>query len=429
MDTSLPALTVAKNADGHGTQDGLKYDFHAPAFYANPYPYYRQMQQEDPLWRNPISGHWVVTRYQEVLEVLHSPHCSNHRLEELMRRVPGELASETAGLRGAFKDRLLFLEGESHQRIRKLVMRAFASDSIQRQKPFVEKVVAEILDSHDFSAPTDLVAPVTNQIPGRVILHLLGFADEEQEQMKAWTDDVYAWLGTAEGTIEQRTARAGQALQHLTEAIQREAKSVRRTPREDMLTALVHAEDEGRQLTDEELVANVIGLINAGQETTTCLLANGVLALLTHPEERARLREHPELWETAIDEFLRYESPAQFVARHVESPFSLCGVTLEPGAVISLGLGAANRDPAVFPEPDRLDVGRKGARILAFGFGPHFCVGSPLAHLEASIFFGEMERRYPDLRLAIAPEEIEWRHTVSFRSPLRLPVVNGRTFS
>jgi len=171
------------------------------------------------------------------------------------------------------------------------------------------------------------------------------------------------------------------------------------------------------------LVANVIGLINAGQETTTCLLANGMLALFTHPEEWDRLRAQPGLWETAIDEFLRYESPAQFVARRVESPITICGFTLDRGAFVSVGLGAANRDPAVFTDPDRLDIGRKEGRILAFGFGPHFCVGSALAHLEASVFFHEIETRYPKLQLAVSPAEIEWRHTVSFRSPLTLPVV------
>ena len=430
MDTSLHALTISQGDEVKGPQGhltDLKYDFHDPAFYANPYPSYRQMQREDPLWRNPISGHWVVTRYKEVLEILHSPHCSNHRLDELMRRVPDNLNKDAAPLHAALKDRLLFLEGEGHQRIRRLVMHAFGSDSVQRQKPLIEKVVADVLDHLEPSSPTDLVASVTNQIPGRVILHILGFPEEEQPQMKEWTDDVYAWLGTASGTIEERTECAVQAVQHLTEAIQREASRVRQSPREDMLTALVHAEDEGHQLNDEELVANVIGLINAGQETTTCLLANGMLALLTHPEEQERLRAHPELWETAIDEFLRYESPAQFVARYVESSLTICGVTLKHGALISLGLGAANRDSAVFINPDRLDVSRKEARVLAFGFGPHFCVGSALAHLEASLFFHEMESRYPNLQLSVSPDEIEWRHTVSFRSPLRLPVVNSRT--
>lgn len=423
--------TLFEDPVAHGDHAGergedhleLKYDFHNPVFYANPYPSYQRMQREDPVWHNPISGHWVVTRYPDVLEILHSPNCSNHRLDELMRRVPTGLSAEAALMRGALKDRLLFLDGESHQRVRKLVMQAFSHDCIQRQKPLVEKIVAAVLNDLDPSSPIDMLAKVTNLIPGRVILHILGFPENEQPQMKEWTDDVYAWLGTASGTIEERTERATRAMEHLAEAIQREASQVRRSPREDVLTALVHAEDEGRQLTEDELLANVIGLINAGQETTTCLLANGILALLTHPEERERLRKHPELWETAIDEFLRYESPAQFVVRRVESPVKISGVPLESGALLSLGIGAANRDPAVFTDPDRLDVGRKQGRVLAFGLGPHFCVGSALAHLEASVFFREMESRYANLQLAVPPGEIEWRHTVSFRSPLTLPVV------
>ena len=426
MDTPLQILTSSQGDRVKGVEDhpsALKYDFHDPAFYNNPYPYYRQMQQEDPLWHNPISGHWVVTRYHDVMEILHSPQCSNYRLDELLRRVPDNRNDEAASLRAALKDRLLFLEGEGHLRIRKLAMHAFASDSIQRQKPLVAEVVEDVLDHLDPSSPVDLVANVTNLIPGRVILHVLGFPEEKQREMKEWTDDVYAWLGTATGTIEERTERAVEAVQRLTEAIRSEVTRVRQSPRSDVLTALVQAEDEGHQLTDDELVANVIGLINAGQETTTCLLANGMLALFTHPEEWDRLRAQPGLWETAIDEFLRYESPAQFVARRVESPITICGFTLDRGAFVSLGLGAANRDPAVFTTPDRLDIGRKEGRILAFGFGPHFCVGSALAHLEASVFFHEIETRYPKLQLAVSPAKIEWRHTVSFRSPLILPVV------
>jgi cytochrome P450 len=296
VDTPLQILTSSQGDRMKGAEDhpsALKYDFHDPAFYNNPYPYYRRMQQEDPLWHNPISGHWVVTRYHDVMEILHSPQCSNYRLDELMRRVPDNRNDEAASLRAAFKDRLLFLEGEGHLRIRKLIMHAFRSDSIQRQKPLVAEVVEDVLDHLDPSSPVDLVANATNLVPGRVILHILGFPEEKQPEMKEWTDDVYAWLGTASGTIEERTERAVEAVQRLTEAIRSEVTRVRQSPRSDVLTAMVQAEDEGHQLTDDELVANVIGLINAGQETTTCLLANGMLALFTHPEEWDRLRAQP----------------------------------------------------------------------------------------------------------------------------------------
>ena len=209
MDIPVHALTISQGDHVKGGEShpaDLKYDFHDPAFYANPYPYYRQMQQEDPVWHNPISGHWVVTRYKDVMEILHSPDCSNHRLDELLRRVPDNLANEAELMRAALKDRLLFLEGESHLRIRKLVMQAFSHDSIQRQKPLVEKIVADVLDGVDLSKPVDLVANVTNQVPGRVILEILGFPEDKQLQMKEWTDHIYAWLGTASGTIETRSS-------------------------------------------------------------------------------------------------------------------------------------------------------------------------------------------------------------------------------
>lgn len=407
---------------------GLKYDFHSAAFYSDPYPHYDRMRIEDPVWRNPISGHWVLTRYEDVHHVLTSPDASNRRLDELAARIPREEREFASPLLSVLRDRLLFVDGEPHQRLRRLLLHGLSATAVSELRPVVESVVAQAFDELDPTRPIDLVSELTDHIPGRVILHVLGFPDSEQPAMKAWTDRVYAWMGTAPGTIQERTTGAVLAVERLQEAILRQVDEVRRSPRNDLLSALVHAEDDEHVLSDAELVANVLGLINAGQETTTCLLANGALALMRFPEQRALLRAGPRWLGGAVEEFLRFESPAQFIVRQIERPMRVGEVELEPGSFASLGLAAANRDPAASARPDRLDVTRDPAQPpshLAFGAGPHFCIGARLARLEALVFFREWLRRFPQAELAVQPGAIEWRHTVSFRSPVRLPVVLG----
>ena len=399
------------------------YDLHDPAVIADPYPTYARMRQKDPVWHNPASGSWVVTRYTDVLKVLLASEASYHRVEELLSRVPKEAGLQLEPLRTILTPRLLFTEGEQHARIKRLIMQTFAPHHIQVYGELVAERLRVLLDSLPMGEPVDFLAKVTNLLPGMVILAVLGIRLEEEREMKGWTDDIYAWIGHSSGSIVGRTEKALCAVEGLESRLKELIAEVRRQPRGDMLSGLVHARDEGLILSDLELVANVIGLINAGQETTTCLLANGLLRLLEFPEQLERLRANPASVASAVEEMLRFDAPAQFIARRVEQPLALEGVQLEPGALIALGLAAANRDETAFNRPDDLDISRSPNPHLSFGHGAHFCVGSALARLEAQQLFTALLKRFGSIRLAGSPAEVRWRPTTSFRCPLALPVV------
>jgi cytochrome P450 len=211
-----------------------------------------------------------------------------------------------------------------------------------------------------------------------------------------------------------------QSVLEMTDYFMALAAERRARPRNDLLSALAQAEEQGDRLTGEELVANCILLLVAGHETTTNLIGNGILALLQHPEELARLREHPEMIGTAVEEILRYDSPVQGTSRKAAVDLELGGQQVQAGQFVSLMIGAANRDPAQFPDPDRFDIGRRENRHLSFSHGPHFCLGAPLARLEGQIALSTLVRRLPDLRLAT--DTIEWRDNFTLRGAKALPM-------
>jgi cytochrome P450 len=401
----------------------IVYDLHDPAVISDPYPTYAKMRKQEPVWHNPVSGSWVVTRYAHVLRVLLASETSNYRVDELLERVPKQAGISVEPLRRVLTPRLLFTEGEQHSRIRRLVMQSFAPHHVLVYADVVAERLRLLLDGLPLGEPVDFLTKVTNLLPGMVILSILGISFEDEDRMKSWTDDIYAWIGHSSGSIVDRTKRAICAVEGLEARLLELISEVRRQPRADMLSALVHARDEGLILSDVELVANVIGLVNAGQETTTCLLANGLIRLLQFPEQWERLRENALLIDSAVEEMLRFDAPAQFIARRVEQPLELEGVQLESGALIAVGLAAANRDELAFDRPNDFDVGRTPNPHLSFGHGPHFCVGSALARMEAQQLFAALLGRYRSIRLACSAGALQWRPTTSFRCPLALPVV------
>ena len=401
----------------------ILYDLHDPAVIADPYPTYARMRQQQPVWHNPASGSWVVTRYADVQRFLLASETSNHRVDELLARIPKSAGLCTEPLREVLMPRLLFTEGEQHTRLKRLIMQTFAPQHVQMYGNVVAERLRLLLDALPVGEPVDFLAKVTNLLPGMVILSILGISVEDEDRMKGWTDDIYAWIGHSSGSIVDRTERALGAVDGLKARLLELISEVRHRPRADMLSALVHAEEEGLILSDVELVANVIGLVNAGQETTTCLLANGLIRLLQFPEQQERLRANPSLIESAVEEMLRFDAPAQFIARHVEQPLEIEGIQLEPGALIALGLASANRDESAFDRPNDFDVGRSPNPHLSFGHGIHFCAGNALARMEAKQMFVALLERFRSIRLACSASALPWRPTTSFRCPLSLPVV------
>lgn len=407
----------------HWALGEIVYDLHAPDAIRDPYPVYARMRAEQPVWQNPLSGSWAVVRHRDVQRVLDDPAFSNARLEELFARLPPENRADAEPLRPILEPRLLFTEGDRHRRIRRLALHGFTHDRIAGYAPLIDGVIASLLDALPIDEPFDAVANLTDLVPGLVILGILGIARERQLQLKAWTDDVYRWMGHAPGGIEGRTAATVRAVDGMRTLLREEIAARRASPTDDLLSVLVHARADGDLLDDDELIGNVIGLVNAGQETTSCLMATGLVRLLEAPDQLARLRADRSLLPSAVEEMLRFDAPAQFIARRVMAPAVIEGVALEPGAMVAVGLASANRDEAAFADADRFDVGRSPNHHLSFGHGPHYCIGNLLARRETEALLAALLDRFAEVRPAWdAAAGLAWRPTVSFRAPLTLPI-------
>jgi len=404
----------------------LQFDFHEPAIIADPYPTYARMRRNNPVWENPASRSFTLTRYRDVERTLKGSEFSNHRIDDLFARLTPCDKATAEPMRPLLEPRLLFTEGERHLRIKKLLTHCFSQDHMVNYEVMIRERVSLLLHRLPDKGPFDLIAGVTNLLPGMVILSLLGLQVQEQEEMKTWTDNIYAWIGHSEGSIVERTRKAVDSIQGLRKRLLEHIEEVTRFPRHDMISALVHAREEGDFLDENELVANVIGIVNAGQETTACLLANGTLRLIQHPLQMELLRQRPELINAAIEEMLRYDAPAQFIARHVVEPIEIHSRTLHPGNVIALGLGSANRDEEIFENPDTFEIERAHKNHLSFGYGHHACVGSALARMESKAFFQSLLERCKAFSGNWESQGgLKWRPTLSFRCPLELPIMIG----
>jgi cytochrome P450 len=288
-------------------------------------------------------------------------------------------------------------------------------------RPRIQAIVGSLLDQAVERGSMDVVGDMAYPVPITVICDLLGVPESDRALFREWSADVALSLDPMMSA--DVLARTNEAIAGFTEYFTGLVAARRTDPGEDLLTALIAAEDEGRSLTQDELLAMCILLLVAGHETTVNLISNGMLALLRNPEQLARLRDDPSLIRTGVEELLRYDSPVQLSARIPLEDVDIGGKRVLKGQHVVALNGAANRDPAQFPDPDSLDLGRRDNRHLAFGGGIHFCLGAPLARVEGQVAIGELVRRAPKIELA--EESLEWRETVTLRGLKRLPVAFG----
>jgi pimeloyl-[acyl-carrier protein] synthase len=387
----------------------------APAFLANPYPFYQQLRDAAPVFwfphGGPTGGMWLVTRYRDVSSLLKD----NSLIKDITRVVP----PEKLGREAANKD-LLTSDPPDHTRLRALVNQAFTPQRIRALEPRITQIAAELLAQVRTAGAMEFMADFAIPLPVIVIAELLGVPAEDQHAFRAWSNDVMRSIDgiRANEEIAKKGEEAGLALAGYfgTLVAQRRA-----APRDDLLSALIAAQDGGEQLSAEELVGMCQLLLIAGHETTVNLLGNGLLTLLQHREQWQLLQQHPELLPGAIEEMLRYESPVQRATiRFTGRSLAIAGQTLEPGQQVSAVIGAANRDPAHFPDPDRFDITRQPNRHLAFGLGIHFCLGAPLARTEARIGFGQLLANFPGM--ALATDTPDWSGNTFLRGLNSLPV-------
>jgi hypothetical protein len=385
-----------------------------PEFVADPYPMYHRLRTEDPVHKSPL-GFWVLTRYEDVVSVLR-----DHRFakEAIAAFVAQKLGVETsAGIGISMLDR----DPPDHTRLRSLVSKAFTPKVVEGLRPRIQQIVDGLLDRAADRRGMDLIEDFAYPIPVIVICEMLGVPVEDHERFRGWSLDLARGLdATLMGAGSDVAQRAHASRQALSQYFRELIAERRDSPRADLLSALIAAEEAGDKLSEHELLATCILILVAGHETTVNLLGNGTLALLRHPAELRRLRENPGLIGSAIEELLRYDGPVQRTARVPSMDAVIDGHTIEAGEMVMPFIGAADRDPAHFPDPDRLDLSRADNRHVAFGLGIHFCLGAPLARLEGQIAINTMVGRFP--KLALATDRVEYRQSLTLRGLTSLPV-------
>jgi pimeloyl-[acyl-carrier protein] synthase len=395
--------------------EGDLFDPLSPAFHADPYPFYRQLREADPVHLSGL-GLWILTRYEDCVTALRDPRFGRDGFEAILAAQYGE-ESET----GRLPRSMLFRDPPDHTRLRALVNRAFTPRVIEGLRGQIQGVVDRLLDRVEDHGGMDVIDDLAYPLPVTVICDMLGVPAGDHEQIKAWSSDIIRSLDAigipSDPTIVERGRVGRRGIADYFRALLPER---RRRPRADLLSSLIAVEEQGDRLTEGELLATCVLLFIAGHETTVNLIGNGLLALLRHPEQLARLRREPALIGSAVEELLRYDSPVQRTARITNAEVELGGKSIPKGAFVVTAIGAANRDPAHFSDPDRLDVARADNRHIAFGFGIHFCLGAPLARVEGQLALGTLLQRMPQLRLAAQP--LEWRESSTLRGLKALPV-------
>jgi cytochrome P450 len=385
-----------------------------PDFVADPYPMYHRLRAEDPVHHSPL-GFWVLTRYPDVMAMLRDPRLIKEPIAAFVAARFGVAVPPGLGLS------MLDRDPPDHTRLRGLVSKAFTPRALEGLRPHIQQIVDGLLDEAQRRGSMDLIEEFAYPLPVRVICEMLGVPVKDHERFKQWGLDIARGLDAImlppDSEVAVRSIAGRRALSNYFRELIAERRAA---PRDDMLSALIAAEEAGDKLNEDELLATCILLLVAGHETTVNLIGNGTLALLRHPAELRKLRDHPGLIGSAVEELLRFDGPVQRTARIPSEDITIGGQTIGKGELVMPFLGAADRDPAQFPDPDRLDLTRTDNRHIAFGMGIHFCLGAPLARMEGQIAINTLLARLP--RLTLATDRPRFRQSLTLRGLQALPV-------
>jgi pimeloyl-[acyl-carrier protein] synthase len=413
----MNAIASPTGADRTGTALSL-YHLLDPEVLANPYPLYHRLRTEAPVHWDPFLHAWVVTRYQDVVRVLHDFSADRTPTPEQLERMNLSAISPIAAV---MVKQMLFLDAPAHTRLRSLASSAFTPARVRVLRSHIQHIADALIDAAMAakSGQMDIIAEFAEPLPAIVTAEMLGVPIKDHRQLKDWTAVFAEMLGNFQHNPDH-VPKVLRALEEMLEYFRERVRELREHPREGLINSLLTAEINGDRLTEEEVIANSIVTMVGGQETTTNLIGNGLLTLLRYPAEMQRLRDDPELIPSAVEELLRYESPSQHTARLARTDVELGGRKIRKRDAVIAVMGAANRDPERFPNPDRLDVARTDNRHLAFGWAAHFCFGAALARIEGQVSFSTILRRMPELALQQAP--LRWRTNLGLRGLLALPV-------
>lgn len=402
----------------------LYLDPHDASFVADPYPLLARLREEAPVHWSPPLRAWVVTRYEDVHAVLHDRGLSADTVTPFYQAQTSETQAKIASLMRYLGNWLVFKDPPDHTRIRQLTSRVFTSRALEPVRGNVERVTGDLLAALEAETEVDLVDAYANPLPAYVIMDMLGVSRDLLPDMKRWSDEIKLFIGSAR-SVPDKYERAREGVEAMADAFRAVIEDHRRTPRDDILSLLIaaHDDDDGR-LSDDELVATCILFLFAGHETTTNLISMASLHLMQRPGQRERflsLSDEAGI-EAAVEEFLRFDGPTPSMMRIATEDHALGGQRIRAGERIYAMIAAANRDPAIFEHPDELDTARQAKRHYAFGYGTHFCLGAPLARLEASIAIPALHRRFPHMQLV---QEPEWADGMTLRGPMRMTVNLG----
>lgn len=391
-------------------------DLLSPDGLRDPYSIYDRFRRAEAAGRD--IGH-VVVGYDQVVGLLGDRRLSSERVDAILEPLGPDVRHRCPFAERTLQSIVAFRDAPDHTRIRSLLASTFSPRMVKQVGELIEGISARLLDAVVADGETDLHRAYSYPLPALVVGAMLGIPEPDVDRFKSWARDIVFLVGS--GSPSERLAVAAE--EHFGEMRAYLGALVhdrRRAPQPDLLSAMIDAADHGARLSEDEIFANATFLMTAGHETVTNMLSNGVLSLLRHPDQLERLRGERSLTAAAAEEILRFESPVQMTSRRALADGEFAGRRVKAGEALQLFLGAANRDPARFPDPDRFDIARGDNRHVAFGFGPHFCLGAALAREELRVALDHLLDRLPGLELAV--DEVAWQPTIDFRGPLALPV-------
>jgi cytochrome P450 len=390
-----------------------------PEVLANPYPLYKRLRTEDPVHWDPFLHAWVVTRYCDVVTVLLKYSADRTPTPERLSEVGLTVLNPIAQV---MVKQMLFLDPPTHGRLRSLVSQAFTPARVEVLRSHIRDITNNLLNAVEDKGRMDVIADLGEPLPCIVTAEMLGVPVEDHLQLKAWSQDFAEMLGNFQHNPD-RALRILRTVEEMTAYFRSAMREQRSHPRGGLVSSMMNAEINGDRLSEEEVIANCIVTMVGGQETTTNLIGNGVLSLLRNPDQLEKLRSDLSLIPSAVEELLRYEAPSQHTARLAPGDTVLGRKQIRKRQAVIAVMGAANRDPERFPDPDWLDITRQDNRHLAFGWAAHFCFGAPLARIEGQIALECMLQRLPNLALESGP--LTWRGNLGLRGLTALPVSFG----
>lgn len=402
--------------------DELTYDPSDPAIIRNPHPIFARLRAEDPVhWSEPMSG-WIVTGYDDIVDGLTSSDVfSAERLTNVRKHLPEGVRPMAEDILRYLNSWMVFRDPPDHTRLRRHMAGVLNLPTFEALRGTVSELTTMLLDKLPDDDVIDLLPHFSIMLPGMVVMQLMGVERDRLLEVKRWSDDMMLFIGSARG-VPDKYERARRGAVSMATLFKDLIAQRRAEPRDDMLSQLVASEVDGHRLGDDELVGCLMMVLNGGHETTANLINNSLLALAHNPDALAFLRANSDGMQTAVEEFLRYDSPILSLGRIVKEDTELGGKQFTAGERAFFMLLSANRDEEVFDDPHRLDVTRNPNPHMAFGKGPHFCLGTPLARIEGQVVLSEIVRRYSRIELAEPVDNIAWINSLVTRGPSRIPL-------